>query len=90
MCCNSLIITRLKILGLSWKESKSQANRYMASLGLEAKAKAASDELLRMKSLLEKMMALKEELPTGYWIYDKVKGARRVTLARLVGVGWYI
>ena len=39
-----------------------------------------------MKSLLEKMMALKEELPTGYWIYDKVKGARRVTLARLVGV----
>ena len=52
----------------------------------EGKRKAHDEETKRLKALLQKIVALKQALPAEYWKCEKLKGGRRETLSRLVGV----
>ena len=53
---------------------------------LDSKKKTLSDELDKMKALLQKAKDLEEELPTSFWKQINLKGKKRETLARLFGV----
>jgi hypothetical protein len=69
-------------LGILIQKTNTQQERDDA----EGKRKAHDEETKRLKALLQKIVALQEELPEEYWKCEKLKGGRRETLSRLFGV----
>ncbi|CAB9526972.1 unknown protein [Seminavis robusta] len=63
-----------------------RSNKEVEMKSLEKEEKAAVDAVDKMKGLLRSVEELQLALPSSFWKWDVVKGRKRATLARLVGV----